>query len=109
MTVQGEVIAIAIRKSVQYVREHAGMGVWDTARLPTSEETAERKAKVEAICDEMDALADRAVREDVRFPEYEELRSKLADLSAYPLHDDISAVSMAFFVGGRLEARRDGS
>jgi hypothetical protein len=67
-----------------HVRNH--LTAWDH---PTEEQIAERKSKIDKVCDEIDALGD---RENLTVNEFDSVRHRLDEHFAYPLLTDLNAV-----------------
>lgn len=90
-----------IRESVgaytAHVRKYADITGWDIGHQPTSAEKAERRAAIEAICDEMDALAQKP---DSRFSDFAALR-RMYDFFPPTPPDLLRAVTEAFLSVGR--------
>jgi hypothetical protein len=100
--VANDPIARAIATLTQQVRKYAHITAWNFDHWPSDGEIAIRKSAIEAVCDEMDALAQRP---DSTFHDFESLRHKLALHGAYPLLSHVSAVADAFLAAGRLDAK----
>jgi hypothetical protein len=100
-----ESIAALVKTLTQHVRKSAHLTAWDTVRWPTQREIDERRAAIESVCDELDTFGQRTDSEDTRFFDFEMLRQKLTDHSAFPLLDHLSAVALAFQKLDRLDAK----
>ena len=78
--------------------QEAAIGVWshqtawDWGCDPTREGIEDRKSKIDNICDEIDGLGD---REKLTVGEFESVRHKLNKYGAFPLLDDLRAVTDA--------------
>ena len=103
MTEGANSIAQAIRDSLDHIRKHKDLAVWDSARELTDDQVAERSREIESICGDLEHLAEKAANSDVRFTDYEPFRAKLASLRAHPLDEDLRKIAEAFRAAGRLE------
>ena len=92
-----ERISQSIATFTTHVRKFADMTVSDINHQPTNAEIAQRRAAIEKICDEMDALAQNA---DSHFSDFENLRHKL-DFFPPTSPEMLSAVADAFSAAGR--------
>jgi hypothetical protein len=97
-----EPIAIAITTLTKHIRDHAHITAWHIRHVPKPLEIKARKAAIEATCKKMDALGQNP---KARFPDFEFLRHKLAERSAFPLLDHLNAVVDAFRKAGQLHAK----
>ena len=90
-----------IRESVgaytAHIRKYADIAGWDIGHQPTPAEKAERRSAIEAICDEMDALAQ---KQNSRFSDFEALRCMYDFLPAAP-PELLLGVAEAFLSAGR--------
>jgi hypothetical protein len=57
---------------------------------------------VESLCDELDALAKRSESPDVRFADFDRIRSKLYAINAVAPLGDLYAVQDAFIAADRV-------
>jgi hypothetical protein len=97
-----EPIANAITTLTKHIRDYSHITAWDIRHVPTPLEIKSRKASIEATCKKMDALGQNS---EARFPDFEFLRHKLAEQSAFPLLDHLHAVVDAFRKAGRLHSK----
>lgn len=87
--------AEAIEQFTRHIRRYSHIGLFDIrpGRPTTDAEIAARKAKVEGICDEIDAvLADHSPS----LEEFEAFRQRLGDINAAAPLADLRAVEDAF-------------
>jgi hypothetical protein len=92
-----ERISKAVAAFTAHVREYADITGWDIHQHPTPAEKADRRAVIEAICDEMAALAQKP---HSRFSDFEALRHAYDFFPPTP-PDLLSAVADAFLSSGR--------
>ena len=106
MATDPEIIRIAVQRCVDYIRTLSDGYPTDIPHQPSEDERAARNGRVRTLSDEMEKLGQRALIDDVRFPEFDELRHRLAALGAHLKPDDISAVAAAFMLTGRLDGKK---
>jgi hypothetical protein len=89
-------IAEAITRVSRHIRRFSDIMVQDTLRELTRAEIGAHKAKVESLCDELDALARRSESEDVRLQDFEAVRNRLYSVNAIAPLGHLNAVQYAF-------------
>ena len=87
-----DAVKAAIKKMTDHIRKWSHQTAWDWGYDPTPEEIVDRKSKIDQICDEIDELAE---REKLTVGEFESVRQKLNKHGAFPLLDDLRAVTGA--------------
>jgi hypothetical protein len=87
-----DAVKAAIKKMTDHIRNWSHQTAWDWGYDPTPEEIVDRKSKIDQICDEIDELAE---REKLTVGEFESVRQKLNKHGAFPLLDDLRAVTGA--------------
>ena len=100
--VPNESIAQAITRFARHVRDYKHLVVSDHLRPLSHDDVAQHAAAVDALCDELDALAHRSELTAVSFADFEAVRLKLYSLNAVAPLGHLNAVQDAFVAWGRL-------
>ncbi len=87
--------ADTLHAAAAYAREHAGTSVWEGPIMPTRDERAKRRAAVEKVAGDIDALAETSLRERVSYMTFDELLGALRNLGFWIDGQLVSAVSFA--------------
>jgi hypothetical protein len=87
-----DTVKAAIKKMTDGIRQWSHLTAWDWGYDPSDEENADRKSKIDIICDEIDELGN---REKLTVGEFESVRQKLNKHGAFPLLNDLRAVTNA--------------
>ncbi len=87
--------ADALREVAAYTRTHAGTTVWGGAKMPSEEERAERKRVVGELAEQVDALAEESLREQITYRSFEMLLEALQGNGFYPDGQLVAAVAFA--------------
>jgi hypothetical protein len=87
-----DTVKAAIKKMTEGIRKWSHLTAWDWGYDPSDEDIADRKSKIDNICDEIDELGN---REKLTVGEFESVRQKLNKYGAFPLLDDLRAVTDA--------------
>jgi hypothetical protein len=87
-----DTVKAAIKKMTERIRQWSHLTAWDWGYDPSDEDIADRKSKIDNICDEIDELGN---REKLTVGEFESVRQKLNKYGAFPLLDDLRAVTDA--------------
>ena len=95
-------VADPLRAAAEFARLHWQFMVTNGARLPSAEERAERRRKIEAVADEIDRLADASLREPVNSAQFEKLRDALREEGLFVDGQIVSAVAFAFHRDERM-------
>jgi hypothetical protein len=88
--------ATAPKVVADYVHTHSSIFVRDGARLMTPRQTAQQKARIEAVATEIEALADPAKQGEVSYGQFEALLGELHKLGFFPETSAVAAVARAF-------------
>lgn len=96
---ESDSIVAAVTALTQYARRFPDINGWEIFNRPTDTEIAERRAAIEAICDEMDALARNV---DACFWDFETLRREIESIFPPIPPDLLAAVVLAYSFVGRL-------
>ena len=80
----------AIKKMTDHIRKWSHQTARDWGYDPTPEEIEDRKSKIDNICDDIDELGN---REKLTVGEFESVRQTLNKYGAFPLLDDLRAVT----------------
>ena len=88
------------------IRSFSHSSLWDIDRPPSEEDEKDRKAKVLALCDELDAFANNADTGESTFRDFERFRHKLAELGATGTDSHVVAVANAFNAGCGMDTEK---
>ena len=97
-----ESIAQAIIRFARHVRDYRHLVISDHLRPLSDDDVAQHAATVDALCDELDALAHRSELTGVSFADFEVIRQKLYSINAVAPLGHLNAVQDAFIAWGRL-------
>lgn len=84
-----------IRKVAEYVRTNSQFHVRSGPKMATAKEMQKTKAMIEAVADEMDALAVRIPEGGVGYPDFDALLSRLHNFGFYPTNKLVGDVAHA--------------
>jgi transcriptional regulator with XRE-family HTH domain len=88
-------LANTIRKVADCVRANSKFHARSGPKMATTNEMERTKAMIEAVANEMDALAERVPEGGVGYPDFDALLSRLHDLGFYPTNKLVSDVAHA--------------
>jgi hypothetical protein len=86
----------ALKAIADYVHAHSSIFVREGARLMTPEQTANHRARIEAVGVEIEALARPAKQGTITYDQFESLLGQLHKLGFFPETSAVSAVARAF-------------
>jgi hypothetical protein len=89
----------ALAAVADYTRRNSEFFVRNGPRLPTPAETAKRRQRIEALADQMNALAEGACDGVVEYRQFEMLLGRLHAEGFFPDNDLVSAVAKALLAG----------
>ena len=96
-----ESIAEAVTRFATQVRKYSALMARDTKQLPTYVEMVAYETNIRALCNELDALAQRSESGDIQFSDFDDIRSKLYAINAVAPLGSFNAVCSAFISDGR--------
>ena len=85
--------ADALRVIANYIRANADLRAWSGAKMPSEQEKAQSRQKIDGIANEIDALAEASLRRAIGYADFEPFLRRLHELGFFPESRLVSAVA----------------